>query len=100
MEKKRIWVARLTNIFRDATEVKEINVSDIISTISDITNLTLNTDNSESSFSLDRSNTEEKKGWSTRQKLPPTPTTHRGGKHTGKKTPEVPWYSPRPDTTQ
>ena len=41
---KIIWVSRLTNIFVEATKVKEINASDEISTISDIPTLTVNTD--------------------------------------------------------
>ena len=48
---KRRLVARLTDIFRDATKVREINASDNIDTISDITTLTVNTYTLESSSS-------------------------------------------------
>ena len=72
---ERRWVARLTDIFRDATKVKEINALDKISTISDSTTLTVNTDTSESSSSSNRSNTETKRDGALGKKihLPPQP---------------------------
>ena len=68
-------MARLTDIFRDATKVKEINALDEISTIRNITTLTVNTEISESSSSSDQSNIETKRDGVQGEKihLPPQP---------------------------
>ena len=82
-------MVRLTDIFRDATEVKEINVSDGISTIRDITTLTLNTDTSESSSSSDRSNPEKNRDGALDKNFHLPPQIIEGGNTLGYQIPNI-----------
>ena len=75
----------LTEIFRDATKVKEFNSSDELSIIIGTANLTANTYTSEYSYSSDKPKTDSNWEGEPEQNFHPTPQPIEGKKSLGDK---------------